>query len=48
MPEDLELENIESLGMQLVSILVDQLDGEIELNGSQGTEFRITFNVKEK
>ena len=46
-PEDLELENVESLGLQLVSTLVDQLDGEIELKRSQGTEFRITFNVAE-
>ncbi|MDQ1254048.1 MAG: domain S-box protein [Euryarchaeota archaeon] len=48
MPEDFEFESAESLGLELVSILVDQLNGEIELNRSQGTEFRITFNVKEK
>ena len=47
-PEDLELENVESLGLQLVSTLVDQLDGEIELKRAQGTEFRITFNVQER
>lgn len=46
--EDLELENVESLGLQLVTILVDQLDGKIELNLMEGTEFKITFNVKEK
>jgi two-component sensor histidine kinase len=44
-PENIELENVESLGLQLVSTLVDQLDGEIELKRAQGTEFRITFNV---
>jgi two-component system, sensor histidine kinase PdtaS len=43
-PEDLELGSLESLGLQLVSTLVDQLDGEIELKRSKGTEFRITFN----
>jgi hypothetical protein len=32
----------------LVSILVDQLDGKIELRGAPGTEFRITFNVAER
>ena len=47
-PEDLELESLESLGLQLVSILVDQLDGKIELKREHGTEFRITFNVAEK
>lgn len=46
-PEGLELECVESLGLQLVSALVDQLDGQIELNRPNGTEFRITFNVAE-
>jgi two-component sensor histidine kinase len=44
-PENIELENVESLGLQLVSTLVDQLDGEIELKRAQGTEFKITFKV---
>ena len=47
-PENLDLENIESLGLQLVDTLVDQLDGEIELKREHGTEFRITFEVEEK
>ena len=47
-PENVELGNIESLGLQLVSILVDQVDGKIELKRNQGTEFRITFRVTEK
>jgi PAS domain S-box-containing protein len=46
-PEKTELESVESLGLQLVSILVDQLDGKIEIKRAQGTEFRITFNVEE-
>jgi two-component sensor histidine kinase len=46
-PETIELGNVESLGLQLVSILVDQLDGKIEIKREQGTEFRITFNVAE-
>lgn len=44
-PENIELGNVESLGLQLVSILVDQLDGEIKLNRDKGTEFIITFEV---
>jgi PAS domain S-box-containing protein len=47
-PESIKLESLESLGLQLVSALVDQLDGKIELKGTHGTEFRITFNVAEK
>ena len=46
--ENVELESLESLGLQLVGILVDQLDGEIEVKRVQGTEFKITFNVAEK
>ena len=47
LPENLEVACIESLGLQLVSTLVDQIDGELELKREQGTEFRITFNVAE-
>ena len=47
-PEDLDLENVESLGLQLVNILVDQLDGETKLKRDGGTEFRITFEVNER
>ncbi|AKB48327.1 sensory transduction histidine kinase [Methanosarcina sp. Kolksee] len=46
-PENLELESLESLGLQLVDILVDQLDGKIELKRKQGVEFKITFSVVE-
>ena len=41
--EDVDFRNTESLGLQLVNTLVDQIDGTIELNGKEGTEFRITF-----
>ena len=47
-PEDVELASFESLGLKLVNTLVDQLDGKIELIRTQGTEFRITFNVTER
>jgi PAS domain S-box-containing protein len=48
MPENIELKAIESLGLQLVNILVDQVDGKIELKREKGTEFRITFEVAER
>jgi PAS domain S-box-containing protein len=47
-PENIKLENFESLGLKLVNILVDQLDGKIELERANGTEFRIIFNVTER
>ena len=42
-PVDVDLRRTTSLGLQLVSTLVDQLGGTIELDRSHGTEFKITF-----
>ncbi len=44
-PEKIDLESSGTLGLQLVNILVDQLDGEIELKRNKGTEFKIRINV---
>ena len=46
-PENLEIEDLDSLGMQLVTTLVDQLDGELELKRNNGTEFTMKFAVIE-
>ncbi|KKH95732.1 ATPase [Methanosarcina sp. 1.H.T.1A.1] len=42
-PEEIDFRETDSLGMQLVVTLVDQIEGSIELNTSRGTEFRIRF-----
>ena len=42
-PESVDFRNTDSLGLQLVCTLTDQLDGIIELNRTGGTEFKITF-----
>jgi len=42
-PKNLDFRNTESLGLQLVITLTDQLEGTIELNRSEGTKFRIMF-----
>jgi PAS domain S-box-containing protein len=47
-PEDLDIEDLDSLGLQLVTTLVDQLDGDFELKRNNGTEFIIKFTVTEK
>ncbi len=47
-PEDIDLETPDSLGLQLVISLVDQLDGTLELKRDNGTEFIVRFAVKEK
>jgi len=46
-PADLDINQVKSLGLQLVTSLTDQIDGEIELNRENGTEFKITFKEVE-
>ena len=47
-PEKLDIEDLDSLGLQLVTSLVDQLDGELKVKRSNGTEFTMRFTVTEK
>lgn len=42
-PSDLDFRDIEKLGLQLVTMFVKQLRGEIERENTEGTSFRITF-----
>ncbi len=42
-PEDIDFMETDSLGMQLVVSLVEQIEGTIELIREHGTEFRVTF-----
>jgi two-component sensor histidine kinase len=46
-PEDLEFENMDSLGLKLVNSLINQLEGELEVDRGRGTEFKITFRELE-
>lgn len=43
LPEGINFENSEKLGLQLVKTLTDQLEGTIEYNGENGAEFKIKF-----
>jgi len=45
-PQNLDFRNAESLGLQLVNALVNQLKGTIELDRSHGTAFKIMFRAK--
>jgi PAS domain S-box-containing protein len=47
-PENLDIEDLDTLGFQLITSLVDQLDGEFELKRNKGTEFTMKFRVTEK
>ncbi len=46
-PDDVDYKNTETLGMQLVNTLVEQINGKIELKKENGTEFTITFKADE-
>jgi PAS domain S-box-containing protein len=43
MPPDMDFRNTESLGLQLVVTLVEQLGGEITLEKKRGTNFKFSF-----
>ena len=46
-PDDVDMENTDSLGLQLINSLTDQIDGEIILNRTRGTSFTINFSETE-
>jgi PAS domain S-box-containing protein len=43
MSDDIDFNNLETLGLLLVNNLTEQLDGEMTINRKQGTEFGIRF-----
>ena len=43
LPEDFDLRNASSLGLQMVNILVKQLGGEVKISKKNGAEFQILF-----
>lgn len=42
-PPNLDFENSTSLGIQIVHSLVNQIDGELEINNDHGAEFKVKF-----
>jgi two-component sensor histidine kinase len=47
LPEELDFNNLETLGLLLVNNLTEQIDGELTINRSPGTEFKIKFKELE-
>ncbi len=47
-PEKMDIENPDTLGLQLVNALVDQLDGTIEIKRDKGTKFIIKLQTNKK
>ncbi|MFB2934223.1 histidine kinase dimerization/phosphoacceptor domain -containing protein [Aerosakkonemataceae cyanobacterium BLCC-F154] len=46
LPANFDIEGSETLGLQLVNNLIDQLEGNIEIDSQSGILFRITFPQK--
>ncbi|MCB0379625.1 MAG: hypothetical protein KDD24_00110, partial [Flavobacteriales bacterium] len=42
-PKDLNIKETNTLGLQLVTTLVEQIDAELKLETTKGTTFTITF-----
>ncbi|MBI5116178.1 PAS domain S-box protein [Candidatus Poribacteria bacterium] len=45
LPDGFDIQNSETLGLQLVSVLVKQLNGSIQIRAVAGAEFKITFEA---
>ena len=44
-PDSVDVKNTQTLGMQLVDTLVEQINGTIKLIRKKGTIFSIEFNI---
>jgi PAS domain S-box-containing protein len=44
LPKDFDFSTTKSLGLRLVNVLTDQLEGTLEIDCRSGTEFRISFS----
>jgi two-component sensor histidine kinase len=46
LPDNLDVENTDTLGLQLVYILISQLDGDIKVINKKGTTFLLNFTIQ--
>jgi hypothetical protein len=44
-PPGFNLANTNSLGLHLVTVLVQQLEGTLDIDDQSGAQFRITFTI---
>ncbi len=45
LPPDLDAFSTQSLGLQLVNVLVEQLDATLRMNSQGGAQFEIRFSL---
>lgn len=48
LPKELDPENMKSLGMKLIQVLTDQIDGEIIIERNKGTIYTLSFSESEE
>lgn len=48
LPENLDITKIKSLGMKLIQVLADQIDGELEIISEMGTAYTLSFSEMEE
>lgn len=48
LPDDVDFKNANTLGLQLINVLVEQIGGVIQLKRNKGTEYIIKFGLKGK
>jgi|GEM_PF-1726955 len=48
LPETFKIEEVQSLGLNLIQTLVKQLEGELKINGERGSTFEILFKRSDK
>lgn len=47
LPEDFTMKSSQSMGSQIVGILVEQIEATLEVSGNGGASFRILFSTKQ-
>jgi len=45
-PEGIDIRNTDTLGLQIVALLTDQMDGKIDIRNDGGTVFTLTFQPR--
>ena len=48
LPADIDFKKIKSLGLKLIQILIDQIDGNMEITSDNGTSFSLSFSESEE
>jgi PAS domain S-box-containing protein len=46
LPDGIDIQKVDSLGLQLVCTLTEQLEGDIEVGSREGASFQVTFPLK--